>query len=295
MYGLIHQAKYSVYNPEFNALTAKYTTIGCGGIADAIFFPSTIEQLVELIVYLQSDGVPFDILGQGANVLSADDLSGKVIVCTKRVNVISVQEESVFVSAGVSSSALLKTCREFGLSGAEFFTGIPSTMGGALYMNAGVADGHIADIVQSVLILRDGRIQKLSKEECQYGYKTSVFMHTNDIILGATLSLKTAALREIDDKTLAFRARRTHLPKGRSMGCIFKNPTGHFAGCLIEKAGLKGLRIGGAVVSSEHANFIINDQNATSSDVRHLIETVKNAVFAQYKIRLEEEIRYINR
>ena len=289
MYGLIHQAKYSVYNPEFNALTAKYTTIGCGGIADAIFFPNTIEQLVELIVHLQSDGVPFDILGQGANVLPADDLSGKVIVCTKRVNVISVQQESVYVSAGVSSAGFLKACR------AEFLEGIPCTLGGALYMNAGVADGHIADIVQSVLVLRDGRIQKLSKEECQYGYKTSVFMHTNDIILGATLSLKTAALREIDDKTLAFRARRTHLPKGRSMGCIFKTPTGPFAGCLIEKAGLKGLRIGGAVVSSEHANFIINDQNAKSSDVRHLIETVKNAVFAQYRIRLEEEIRYINR
>ena len=120
-------------------------------------------------------------------------------------------------------------------------------------------------------------------------------MFANDVILGATLGLKKAVLQEIDDKIHAFRARRAHLPKGKSMGCVFKNPTGYFAGTLIENSGLKGLRIGGAVVSSEHANFIINDQGAKSSDVKRLIETVKNAVFAQYKIRLEEEIRYINR
>lgn len=295
MYSLIHQEKYAAYNPEFHALTAKYTTIGCGGIADAIFFPSTIEQLVELVANLRSDGVPFDILGQGANVLPADDLSGKVIICTKRINEICVQQEKIFVSAGVSSGALLKACREHNLSGVEFFTGIPSTMGGALYMNAGVADGHIADVVQSVLILRNGRIETIQKDECQYGYKTSVFMFANDVILGATLGLKKAVLQEIDDKIHAFKTRRAHLPKGKSMGCVFKNPTGYFAGALIENSGLKGLRIGGAVVSNEHANFIINDQGATSSDVKRLIETVKNAVFAQYKIRLEEEIRYINR
>ncbi len=295
MYGLIHQAKYLAYSPKFNALTAKYTTIGCGGIADAIFFPNTIEQLVELVIYLHSDGVPFDILGQGANVLPSDDLSGKVIVCTKHINELCVQQEKVFVSAGVSSGALLRVCREHRLSGVEFFTGIPSTMGGALYMNAGVADGHIADVVQSVLILRNGRIETIQKDECQYGYKTSVFMFASDVILGATLGLKKAVLQEIDDKIHIFRMRRAHLPKGKSMGCVFKNPMGYFAGSLIESSGLKGLRIGGAVVSNEHANFIINDQDATSSDVRRLIETVKNAVFAQYKIRLEEEIRYINR
>ncbi len=293
MNDIIHQAKYTVYAPEWNALAAKYTTIGCGGYTDAIFFPDTTEKLVELVLHLQNDGVPFHMIGQGANVLPSDDLSGKVLVCTKRIKAVSVQKESVFVSAGVSSALLLKICRENSLSGAEFFTGIPSTMGGALYMNAGVADGHIADIVQSVLVLRNGKLETLSKEDCAYGYKTSVFMHNRDVILGATLRLKVASLQEIDAKTDIFRTRRAHLPKGKSMGCVFKNPMGYSAGILIENAGLKGLRIGGAIISHEHANFIINDRGATASDVRRLIQTIKNAVFAQYKIRLEEEIRYV--
>ena len=293
MYDLLHQAKYAAYEPEFYALTAKYTTICCGGRADAIFFPNTQKKLVELVGFLGKDKIPFFILGQGANVLISDGLSGKVIVCTKHIKEIFLQGHSVFVSAGVSSGLLLKFCRENALSGAEFLTGIPTTMGGALYMNAGVADGHIADIVQSVLVLRNGRVQTLNKQDCDYGYKTSVFMRNRDVILGAKLGLQSAILQEIDQKAAVFRTRRAHLPKGKSMGCVFKNPTGYSAGALIENAGLKGLRIGGAVISCEHANFIINDKNATASDVCALIQTIKNAVFAQYKIRLEEEIRYI--
>lgn len=293
MYELFQQAKYAVYNPEKHAVVSKYTTIGCGGYADAIFFPDTTEKLVELVVHLQNDEVPFYLLGQGANVLPADDLSGKAIICTKRIKTVCAQDETVFVSAGVSSSLLLKICRDKHLSGAEFFTGIPSTMGGALYMNAGVADCHIADVVQSVLVLRNGRLQTLSKGECAYGYKTSAFMHNRDVILGATLRLKVATLQEIDARIDFFHTRRAHLPKGKSMGCVFKNPTGYSAGELIEKAGLKGFRIGGAVVSDKHANFIINDKGAKGSDIRKLIQTIKNAVFAQYKMRLEEEIRYL--
>ena len=160
-------------------------------------------------------------------------------------------------------------------------------------MNAGVSGKYIADVVQNVLVYRDGKIRLLSKAECGYAYKQSVFMNNEDVIIGAALSLTRASEADIEENEKFYALRRAHLPKGKSMGCVFKNPDGAFAGDLIERSGLKGLKIGGAYVSTQHANFIINDGNATSKDIQTLIEMIKNAVFAQYGIRLEEEIRRI--
>ncbi|MBP3433868.1 MAG: hypothetical protein J6K50_01205, partial [Clostridia bacterium] len=171
--------------------------------------------------------------------------------------------------------------------------GIPCTLGGALYMNAGVGGAYIGDIVESVTVLRSGQILTLPKAECGYAYKKSVFMQNDDLIVGAALRLTEASETEIEERTAYYAAKRAHLPKGKSMGCVFKNPEGLVAGKLVEGAGLKGFRVGGARVSEKHANFILNDKNATSAQIRSLIGIVKNAVFAQYKIRLEEEIRYL--
>ena len=257
------------------------------------FYPSSVEELISLVQELESKELPFTVLGNLTNVLPPDGESQTVIVSTKMLTGLEETDGGVFALAGVTSGGLLKACKRLQLSGAEFLEGIPCTLGGALYMNAGVSGKYIAEITESVTVLRSGKLVVLDKAECKYAYKSSAFMNAKDVIVGARLRLQKTTEEDVLKKILECRERRAHLPKGKSMGCIFKNPDGEIAGKLIEGAGLKGLRVGGAVVSTVHANFIINDRCATSAQIKTLIVLIKNAVFAQYKIRLKEEIRYL--
>jgi UDP-N-acetylmuramate dehydrogenase len=268
---------------------AKNSSIGVGGYAEIAYMPQTQEELVKLVHGLKKQGKPYFVLGNMTNVLPADGKSKRAFILTKRLNAI----DGNYFEAGVTAGQFLKYCKAQNVSGGEFLAGIPCTIGGALYMNAGVAGAYIGDIVESVRVLQDGKLHTLKKEDCAYAYKTSVFMHTDTVILGATLRLQKADKTAIEEKLTYYNERRKHLPKGKSMGCVFKNPENLVAGKLIEGAGLKGLRVGGAYISESHANFIINDACATSAHVRSLIEIIKNAVFAQYKIRLQEEINYL--
>jgi UDP-N-acetylmuramate dehydrogenase len=142
-------------------------------------------------------------------------------------------------------------------------------------------------------VYRDGQILDLAVSDCEYAYKQSVFMHTDDVILGGTLRLTPSTPQTVKEEISGWLEKRAHLPKGKSMGCVFKNPTGFTAGALIDGAGLKGLRIGGAMVSTQHANFIINDNHATAREIHTLIGQMKERVFQRYGIALEEEIRYL--
>ena len=287
-------AKYAFCESEDNFSFTKNSTVSCGGFAKKAFYPKTEEETARLITLLQADEIPFHVLGCLSNVLPPNGDSARVVVSTKKLREIHQTEKGIYAQAGVTGGALLRFCKEIGKSGVEFLQGIPCTLGGVLYMNAGVADGHISDVVDSVAILRAGKRLVLPKKDCGYGYKTSVFMQTNDVILGAELRLTDATQAIVEENCKRYAEKRAWLPKGKSMGCVFKNPQGAVAGKLIESAGLKGLRIGGAVISKTHANFIINDNGAKSSDICALIQIIKNAVFAQYKIRLEEEIRYLD-
>lgn len=269
------------------------STVGVGGIAPMAVYPDTEEKLVKLLRNFENEGVSYHVLGNLSNVLPPDGVSKRVVVCTKLLKGISV-EKGFYAEAGVVSGALISAMKTYEQSGAEFLSGIPCTLGGALYMNAGVAGFYLSDIVESVRVYRRGEVIELSQKDCGYGYKTSVFMQNGDVILGARLCLRSASESEITANLKAFKERRQHLPKGKSMGCVFKNPQGYTAGKLIEGAGLKGLRMGDAYVSLEHANFIINDKNATAKQIKGLIGLIKNAVYAQYKIKLEEEIRYLD-
>ena len=275
---------------------SKHSSIGCGGCARIAFYPSSLQEMVELLSKFRKDSQQFLVVGNMTNVLPPDEGIEKAVVCTKKFSgaqADSQRSTNVFVEAGMASGAFLRFCRDTRKSGAEFLEGIPCTIGGALYMNAGVNGRYIAEIVDSVTVWRDGKVCILSNAECEYAYKNSVFMHNGDVILGATLRLRTTDIQTIDDEIKKYRDRRAHLPKGKSMGCVFKNPIGYSAGELIEKAGLKGMRIGGARVSDIHANFIINDGNASAKEIKNLITFIKNTVQAQYKIALEEEIRYL--
>lgn len=284
---------YGAYTKEEQFSFAKNSSIGCGGVAEICFYPQSVAELTSLISQLKKDGVRYYILGNLTNVLPPDDERDFAIIRTKNLNGIAVSGNGAFVYAGANASALLAVCRREGFGGAEFLNGIPCTLGGALYMNAGAGGKYIAEIVENVLVLRDGKTRLLSVADCGYAYKRSVFMENDDVILGGLLRLTKTTADEIERQELFYADRRKHLPKGKSMGCVFKNPSGVFAGALIEKSGLKGMRIGGAKVSEEHANFIINDRYATAGQIRSLITLVKNGVFAQYGVRLEEEIRYL--
>ena len=271
---------------------ADHTSIGCGGYARVAFYPKTAEGLGVLIKQLNLDKIPFYAVGNMTNVLPPDGESRRVFVCMNKLKNIR-NADGVYASAGVTGVELLRFCKSSLKTGAEFLEGIPCTIGGALYMNAGVKGSYIGDLVESVTVLENGKIRELKRKDCQFAYKHSIFMDTDTVILGARLRLKEATAEQIATEIEKYRARRAHLPKGRSMGCVFKNPDGVSAGELIEGTGLKGFRIGGAKISETHGNFIINDNGATSAQIRTLIGIVKNAVFAQYKIRLEEEIRIL--
>ncbi len=274
---------------------SSHSTIGCGGYAKIAFYPRTAEELRLLLSRLESEGREYIPLGNLSNVLPSDLGTQKAVVSTKKLAKITVckEENCVYAEAGVTSGTLLQVLKALNLGGAEFLSGIPCTLGGALYMNAGAGGKYISELVESVCVYRAGELITLPVSACEYAYKESVFMHTGDTIVGATLRLEKSNAEAIEQAQKEWLKRRAHLPKGRSMGCVFKNPPQLSAGELIEKTGLKGMRVGGAVVSPKHANFIINDKKARSSEIKNLILLVKNAVFAQYGVVLEEEIRYI--
>ncbi len=272
---------------------ARHSTVGCGGLAPIGVYPRSEEELTAIIQRLQERNVGFYVLGNLSNVLPPEGNSEKAVICTGRMTKIIALQSGVYAEAGVMSGVLMRALRQMGYSGAEFLTGIPCTLGGALYMNAGAGGKYISEIVDSVRVYRDGEVIELPVKACEYAYKHSVFMDRNDVVLGGTLRLRKTDAQTALAEQQRWQEKRAHLPKGKSMGCIFKNPPNVAAGELIEKSGLKGLRVGGAKVSEEHANFIINDKAATPNDIIALIKIIQNGVFRQYGILLEEEIRYL--
>ncbi len=290
---IIDEQEYQAFTREEPFDFSKKSTVGCGGRVDLAFSPSSVEELTVLVAKLDADGVSYRVLGNLSNVLPPDGRYNGVVIRLKNLDGLRFEKERVFAYAGVRAGTLLGAMREKNGKGAEFLYGIPCTLGGALFMNAGADGKYICEIVESVLLLRKGKQISLPVGECGYAYKRSVFMEGGDIILGGYLRMEEGTKEEIDEAVAYYRNRRAHLPQGRSMGCVFKNPHGDFAGRLIEGSGLKGFRIGGAKISEEHANFIINDRGGTSADIRALITVAKNAVRVQYGITLEEEIRYL--
>ena len=271
---------------------ASRCSIGCGGFARAAFYPANLAELLLLIDIFKREDVNFFVLGNMTNVLPSDGMFEGAVVFMGKLKSIGIGE-SVFAMAGVKSKTFLDACERHGRTGAEFLAGIPCTIGGAVFMNAGAGGRYVADILESVLVYKEGRIRVLPKEECGYAYKQSVFMKDKSVVLGASFLLEEADGETVARRRGEYVAARKKLPKGRSMGCIFKNPPGEFAGKLIEGAGLKGLQVGGTVISEKHANFILNEGGATAADVHALVNLAKNAVFSQYGVELEEEIRYI--
>lgn len=271
----------------------EHTTIGVGGSADA-FSPRNVTELTALHRILLRCRIPYFVLGGGSNLLPCDEDYGGVVLRMTAFDRIFSDGEYLYAESGVSVGKLLSYCLKNGLSGLEFLVGIPAKIGGLICMNAGVREGHVCDVVESVTVSRHGRILPLSGDECAFGRKESVFQRNGDLILSAKFKVERGEKASIAERIRRAYAARAHLPHGRSMGCVFKNPYPSLsAGQLIEACGCKGWRQGGATVSEEHANFILNEGGATAQDIKILIGWVKNAVYAQTGLILQEEIRLI--
>ena len=276
-----------------------HTTFKIGGNAKLFITVSDIDELKLVIKACKENVVSYLVLGKGSNLLVSDEgIDGAVINFDGEFKNIEVEENEIFCGCSVALSKLCTVALENSLSKLEFAYGIPGTVGGAVFMNAGAYGGEMKDVIKSVTYLSaDGNILNLNADKLDLSYRHSIFKENGGIILFATFKLEKSNKTDIKSKMDDFiNRRKTKQPlEYPSAGSVFKRPQGNFAGTLIEQCGLKGFSIGGAQVSEKHAGFIINKNNATASDVLKLIEYIQTTVKKKTGYTLEREIIYIDK
>lgn len=273
----------------------KHTTFRIGGPADYLVMPSLTQQIARIVKLCQELEVPYFVMGNGSNLLVSDEgFHGVILQIYDRFHGINWNENRATVQAGCLLSRFGKEAAEHSLTGFEFATGIPGTMGGAVAMNAGAYGGEMKDCLASVTMMdTKGNIRKYPKEELELGYRTSAASKYNLIVLEAEVELQPGNAEEIQQKLTALKnARKEKQPlEYPSAGSTFKRPEGYFAGKLIQDAGFKGYKHGGAMISDKHSGFVINYNNATARDVLELIQTVQKGVLEQFGVKLEMEVK----
>lgn len=275
----------------------KHTTFHIGGAAEYFLEITDETSLKEVIGICKKNGLSVFVLGNGSNILVGDGgIDGVVLSFKKHFCGISVEKNRVFAQCGALLLKIAKEAENNSLTGFEPVSGIPGSLGGALYMNAGAYDVEVSRYLKSVRYLdEDLEIKEAKKEECAFGYRTSMFANTNKIILSAEFEFEKGDKKEIKSKTAEYtQKRKSKQPLEKfSAGSTFKRPKGYFAGALIEGAGLKGLAVGDAEVSVKHAGFVINNKNASAAEVLKLIELVQKKVFEKYGVMLEPEVKFV--
>ena len=270
------------------------TTFCIGGLARFFIEVHQVEKMQQVLAYCHQESLPFFILGKGSNILF-DDQGFNGVVIANRIDFIAKPVEDIWhVGAGYSFSLLGTQTARQGWTGLEFASGIPASVGGAVFMNAG-ANGHETyETLQSVdYVNSKGEFQQLSAHDLQFSYRFSTFQKMRGAIVGATFKLKPS-LSAREEQIKLIRYRTATQPYGsKSAGCVFRNPPENSAGALIDKVGLKGKTIGGAQVSTMHANFLINTGAASSKDIQQLLKYVQTTIKQEIGIDLESEIRYI--
>lgn len=281
-----------------NCSLKQYTTYRAGGIADYIVFPESIEQLKNLMSYLKEKNIKHKVVGYGSNLLFSDGGYRGVLIKLDALHTCEFYGTKVVVGAGYPLMKLAIKAAKLGLTGLEFAAGIPGTIGGAIYMNAGAYKSDMGYIVSEIKVLTpELTVKTMYNRELEFHYRTSFLQtHPGYICLEATLILTKgteAAIRSVmeDRKKRRLMTQPLEYP---SAGSVFRNPEGIAAGKLIEDCGLKGMRIGGAEVSRKHANFIINVDHANANDIRKLILTVQDTVWKKKKIKLKCEQEFVD-
>lgn len=281
-----------------NVSLAAYTSARIGGMADALIFVKSADELAEAVTRLWELNSPFIILGGGSNVLVSDrGVRGVVILNrAKEIRFETGDQPKVRAEAGAAFSNIANRAAELGLAGLEWAATVPGTVGGAVYGNAGAFGGDMADsLIEAELLTENGR-EHWPVEKMEYGYRTSALKRSTlkFVILTAEMRLSHSTKEAVRFKMAEFISKRkSSQPPGASMGSMFKNPPGEFAGRLIETAGLKGMRIGNAEISTVHGNFFVNHGDTKASDIRKLIELAQKTVLEKFGIKLELEVEMI--
>ena len=280
-----------------NELMKHHTTFRIGGSADVMIMPNTEEEIVEIIALSNKHNIPYTIVGNGSNILVTDKgIRGIVIKIADNFSDVQIEGNLVYAQSGARLTAISRKIYEAELTGFEFASGIPGTVGGGVYMNAGAYDSEMKNVIKTVRALdKTGNVIELSNEEMHFGYRKSRAMEDSLIILSVVIELKhgdKAAIKaKIDDFT---NKRVTKQPVSEfSAGSTFKRPEGHFAGKLIEETGLRGYTIGHAKISEKHCGFVINKGDSTCEDMLEFIQKVKHKVYEKTGVKLEEEIKII--
>lgn len=279
-----------------NEPMCRHTTFRVGGSADVMFFPQSSEELQRAMALALAQGADVLVIGNGSNLVVRDGgVRGLVIVLGEHMARISVEGACLRAQAGAMLARVSAAAQEAGLSGLEFASGIPGTLGGGCAMNAGAYGGQLSDVLCCAAVLLDGEVRTLSRDEMQMSYRSTLPLRAGGIVLEAKFELHADDPAEIMARMKELNARRRdkqplNLP---SAGSTFKRPEGHFAGALIEGCGLKGARVGGAQVSKKHAGFIVNTGGATASDILGLIALVQRRVLAETGVALETEVRIV--
>lgn len=283
-----------------NEPLANHTTMKIGGPADILIEPSSIENLKKSIDVIKNSGLKWTVIGRGSNLLVSDKgIEGAVIKLGPGLDELKIEGNRVTAGGGMSLVNFAITISRKGLSGLEFAGGIPGSIGGAVYMNAGAHGSDVSKILEKAYVLfEDGTLEWLTNEEMKFSYRTSVLQKERPgIVVAAVFQLKEGNKEEIVaelQKNKDYR-KETQPYNYPSCGSVFRNPLPNYAGNLIEKSGLKGHRIGGAQISELHGNFIVNTGNAKAEDVLGLIQHVKDTVLDLHGVKMETEVEIIGR
>ena len=275
---------------------ARHTTFKVGGPADVMFLPESPEQLVRAMEAAREAGVPVLVIGNGSNLLVRDGgIRGLVIALGEGMAAIARTGSVITAWAGASLARVAAYAQAAGLAGLEFASGIPGTLGGGCAMNAGAYGGQLSDVLIDAEVYLDGAVRTLTRDEMQMGYRTTRPLREGGVVLCARFALTPDDPEAIGARMRELNARRRDKQPLNypSAGSVFKRPEGHFAGALIEQAGLKGLSVNGAKVSEKHAGFIVKVGEASASDIIALVRMVQDRVEADFGVRLETEVRIL--
>ena len=274
------------------------TTYKTGGIAKLVVSPNNINNLKQMLKLIHKYNIKYFILGKGSNTLFSDKEFNGVIIKLDKLNNFKIQQTEIYVESGMILSKLVQASVKNELTGLEFAIGIPGTIGGAIYMNAGAYGNNMSNIVKSVIVLNEKfQIKEIPLEKLKFDYRYSIFQDNKNLIcVAANIKLEHGNHDEIASKIKENLLKRKNSQplEYPSAGSVFRNPKGNYAGKIIEELGLKGKIIGGAEISTKHANFIINKNNASSYDILNLIKLVQKEVKDKYKIDLKLEQQLVN-
>lgn len=279
-----------------NEPLSNYTYTKTGGPADLLVFPRSVEQVQRVLAAVKQENLPLTVLGNASNLIVKDGgIQGLVMILTDMQELV-IEGNQLKAASGAALIEASRQAAASGLTGLEFACGIPGSIGGAIYMNAGAYGGEVKDVISQVQTMtRDGQLKTYAGADCDFSYRHSRFQEGDEVILGVTFDLAPGDQSSIDSKV----AELTHLRQSKqpleypSCGSVFKRPEGYFAGKLIQDAGLQGYQVGGAQVSTKHAGFIVNVDHATATDYLEVIEHIRLVVWARTGVFMEPEVRII--